>query len=162
MTTFSGGKQGGAADLPDGALQFDSRQQHGEGDVVLVQHASSYPVKRHLEPNAGSTANPEALLLSPPPHTRAHARTHPGTAGHAPYLEEVLGDDGEALRVVGDALQVRVLVQDVVVDVQEELQGVLVQEVYLEVAKAAVSACAGRAGAPGWARPRSPASGTPW
>lgn len=64
--------------------------------------------------------------------------------------------------MVGDALQVRVLVQDVVVDVQEELQGVLVQEVYLEVAKAAVSACARGAGAPGWAQPRSPASVTPW
>ena len=95
-------------------------------------------------------------------HARTHTHTHPGTARRAPYLEEVLGDDGEALRVVGDALQVRVLVQDVVVDVQEELQGVLVQEVYLEVAEVAVSACARGAGAPGRARRRSPASATPW
>ena len=42
------------------------------------------------------------------------------------YLEEILGDDGQALGVVGDALQVGVLVQDIVVDVQEELQRVLV------------------------------------
>lgn len=48
------------------------------------------------------------------------------------YLEEVLGYDGEALRVVCHPLQVRVLIQDVVVDVEEELEGVLVQEVYLE------------------------------
>lgn len=50
----------------------------------------------------------------------------------APHLEEVLRYDGQALRVVREGLQVRVLVQDVVVDVQEELQGVLVQEVYLK------------------------------
>lgn len=48
-----------------------------------------------------------------------------------PHLEEVLGYDGEALRVVRDALEVGVLIQDVVVDVQEELQRVLVQEVDL-------------------------------
>lgn len=48
--------------------------------MVLVQHASSYPVKRHLEPNSGSTADPEELLPSPPLHTRAHART-PGQPG---------------------------------------------------------------------------------
>lgn len=48
------------------------------------------------------------------------------------YLEEILRYDGEALRVVGDALEVGVLVQNVVINVQEELQGVLVQEVDLE------------------------------
>ena len=56
-----------------------------------------------------------------------------GTAKRrALYLEEVLRDDGEALRVVCDALEVRVLVQDVVVNVQEKLEGVLVQEVDLK------------------------------
>jgi len=49
----------------------------------------------------------------------------------APYLEEILRYDGEALRVVSDALEVRVLIQDVVINVQEELEGVLVQEVDL-------------------------------
>lgn len=48
------------------------------------------------------------------------------------YLEEILRYDGEALCVVGDALEVGVLVQNIVVNVQEELEGVLVQEVDLE------------------------------
>lgn len=43
-------------------------------------------------------------------------------ARRALYLEEVLGDDGEALCVVGGTLQVWVLIQHVVVDVEEELQ----------------------------------------
>lgn len=69
----------------------------------------------------------ETLLLP-----RDRARTSPrGSRAPAPHLEEVLRYAGEALRVVRDALQVRVLVQDVVIDVQEELEGVLVQEVYL-------------------------------
>lgn len=45
----------------------------------------------------------------------------PDRACPALYLEEVLGYDREALRVVSGALQVRVLVQHIVVDVQEEL-----------------------------------------
>ena len=48
------------------------------------------------------------------------------------YLEEVLGDDIQALGVVGEALQVAVLVQHRVVAVQEEVERVLVQEVHLE------------------------------
>lgn len=67
-------------------------------------------------------AAPPSLESPPAPRPRRAAR----------YLEEVLGDDAEALRVVGHALQVGVLVQDVVIDVQEELQRVLVQEVYLK------------------------------
>lgn len=46
-------------------------------------------------------------------------------------LEEVLGQHSESLRVVGDALQVGVLVQHGVVGVQEEVQRILVQEVHL-------------------------------
>lgn len=46
-------------------------------------------------------------------------------------LEEVLGQDGKPLRVVSDALQIGVLIQYGVVGVQEEVQGVLVQEVHL-------------------------------
>lgn len=47
----------------------------------------------------------------------------PGTDMHAVlYLEEVLGDDREALCVIGGALQVGVLIEHIVVDVQEELQ----------------------------------------
>lgn len=49
------------------------------------------------------------------------------------YLEEVLGDVGEALGVVANALEVCVLVQHRVVDIQEEVQRVLVQEVHLEM-----------------------------
>lgn len=48
------------------------------------------------------------------------------------YLEEVLGDEVESLRVVADALQVGVLVQHRVVRVQEEVERVLVQEVDLD------------------------------
>lgn len=65
----------------------------------------------------------------------AHPRPPHQGSQPALYLEEVLGDDGQALRVVGDALQVGVLVQDVVVDVQEELQRVLVQKVDLQGAE---------------------------
>lgn len=50
--------------------------------------------------------------------------------------------------MVGDALQVGVLIQDVVVDVQEELQRVLVQEVDLEAVEGAVSTRAQVAGGP--------------
>lgn len=55
--------------------------------------------------------------------------------------------------MVGDALQVGVLIQDVVVNVQEELQRVLVQEVDLEAAEGAVSTCARAAGGGGSPRP---------
>lgn len=48
------------------------------------------------------------------------------------YLEEILCYDGEALRVVSDALEVWVLIQHVVINVQEKLEGVLVEEVDLE------------------------------
>ena len=56
-------------------------------------------------------------------HSRPPAPGAPPCRGSRPalYLEEILGDDGQALGVVGDALQVGVLVQDIVVDVQEEL-----------------------------------------
>ena len=47
-TASSGGTRAGAADSPDGALELDPGQQHGEGDVVLVQHASGHAVERHL------------------------------------------------------------------------------------------------------------------
>ena len=50
----------------------------------------------------------------------------------SPYLEEVLGDEVQPLRVVADALQAGVLVQHRVVRVQEEVQRVLVQEVDLD------------------------------
>lgn len=80
------------------------------------------------------------------------------------YLEEILRYDGEALRVVGNALEVGVLVQNIVINVQEELEGVLVQEVDLEgevmairrerVARGVLS----HGGRPPW----SPVSGTPW
>ena len=48
------------------------------------------------------------------------------------YLEEVLGDEVQPVRVVADALQTGVLVQHRVVRVQEEVQRVLVQEVDLD------------------------------
>lgn len=47
-------------------------------------------------------------------------------------LEEVLGDDGESLWMIADALEVGVLVQHCVVGIQEKVKGVLVQEVHLE------------------------------
>lgn len=47
-------------------------------------------------------------------------------------LEEVLGDDSESLIMITDAFEVGVLIQHCVVGVQEEVKGVLVQEVHLE------------------------------
>lgn len=86
----------------------------------------SMPLATRL--NATWAQKQEMLLL-----LRDRVCTSPRGNRHvpAPHLEEVLRYAGEALRVVRDALQVRVLVQDVVIDVQEELEGVLVQEVYL-------------------------------
>lgn len=51
------------------------------------------------------------------------------------YLEEVLCDHGESLRVVVDALEVGVLIQDSVVGVQEKVKRILVQEVHLQKKK---------------------------
>lgn len=48
------------------------------------------------------------------------------------YLEEILCDDGKTLGMVCNPLQIRVLVQDSVIDIQEKLERILVQEVYLE------------------------------
>lgn len=48
------------------------------------------------------------------------------------YLEEVLGDDGESLWMIADALEVLVLVQHSVVGIQEKVKRVLVQEVHLK------------------------------
>lgn len=84
----------------------------------------SMPLATRL--NATWAQEQETLLL---PRDRVRPPPPPGKP--APHLEEVLRYAGEALRVVRDALQVGVLVQDVVVDVQEELERVLVQEVYL-------------------------------
>lgn len=47
-------------------------------------------------------------------------------------LEEILCDNREAMSMVCDSLQIWVLIQDIVVDVQEKLERVLVQEVYLK------------------------------
>lgn len=47
-------------------------------------------------------------------------------------LEEVFGDDSESLRMITDALEVGVLIQDSVVCVQEKVKRVLVQEVHLK------------------------------
>lgn len=117
--------------------------------MVLVQHAPGHPVERHLGTEAGTAAASEGPRPRPaPPPGKPRAP--------APHLEEVLRYAGEALRVVRDALQVRVLVQDVVVDVQEELEGVLVQEVYLGAGTTAVSTARCR----GPARPGPPAAGT--
>lgn len=97
--------------------------------MVLVQHAPGHPVKCHLEMRAGNAAVPG----QPPPISARPRPPPPETAKHwALYLEEILRYDGQALRVVGDALEVRVLIEDVVINVQEELEGVLVQEVDLE------------------------------
>lgn len=52
-----------------------------------------------------------------------------------PNLEEILCDDGKTLGMVCYPLQIRVLVQDIVIDIQEKLEGVLVQEVYLKRGK---------------------------
>ena len=46
-------------------------------------------------------------------------------------LEEILGDDSESLCVIADAFEVGVLIQHRVVGIQEEVKGVLVQEVHL-------------------------------
>lgn len=48
------------------------------------------------------------------------------------YLEQVFGDDREALAMVTDILEVGVLIQDSVVDVQEEVKRILVQEMDLK------------------------------
>lgn len=128
--------------------------------MVLVQHASGHAVERHLETRRGArhwnTAVPGARIPAPCPRCTPRRGSRP-----ALYLEEILGDDGQALGVVGDALQVGVLVQDVVVDVQEELQRVLVQEVDLEAVEGAMSVRARvvrgvggvGGGSPGAARP---------
>ena len=54
-------------------------------------------------------------------------RLQPLFVGWVTYLEQVFGDDVEALAVVTDALQVGVLIEDCVVDVQEQVEGILVQ-----------------------------------
>lgn len=65
----------GAA-LPEGALQLDPGQQHGEGDVVLVQHAPGHPVERHLGAKAGNAAAPRSPAARPaPPRPTARGRT---------------------------------------------------------------------------------------
>ena len=133
-TAASGETRARSADSPDGALELDPGQQHGEGDVVLVQHASGHAVERHLETRHAACHQNTAVPGRAPPPPIPGAPPHQGSQP-ALYLEEVLGDDGQALRVVGDALQVGVLVQDVVVDVQEELQRVLVQKVDLQGAE---------------------------
>lgn len=99
-------------DSPYGAFQLDPRQQHGKGDVVLMQHASSHPVKCHLGTKKGTLVLWSSTSVS----------LYQTDACSALYLEEVLGYDGEALRVVSGSLQVRVLIQHIVVDIEEELQ----------------------------------------
>ena len=47
------------------------------------------------------------------------------------HLEQVLGDDGETRWMLCDSFGVWVLIQHRVEDLQEELQGILVQEVNL-------------------------------
>lgn len=47
-------------------------------------------------------------------------------------LKEILCDDWETLSMVCNSLQIWVLIQDVVIDVQEKLERVLVQEMYLK------------------------------
>ena len=74
MTAPCGDKCSRAAALPDGALQFDSGQQHGEGDVVLVQHASGHPVERHLGTRAGDAAVPGERPPTFPPWGQPSAR----------------------------------------------------------------------------------------
>lgn len=56
----TGKRQQGSA-LPGQALELDPGQQHGKGDVVLVQHAPGHPVKRHLGTQAGDTAEAREL-----------------------------------------------------------------------------------------------------
>lgn len=45
--------------LPGHALQTDLSQQHGKGNVVMVQHSSGHSVERHLirqKPDISTTA----------------------------------------------------------------------------------------------------------
>lgn len=51
---------------------------------------------------------------------------------HLLNLEEILCDDGKTLRMVCDALQIGILVQDIVIDIQEKLERILVQKVDLK------------------------------
>lgn len=51
------------------------------------------------------------------------------------YLEQILGNKGKALHVVTHTLQVCILIQHSVVDVQEELEGILIKEVHLQKGK---------------------------
>lgn len=47
-------------------------------------------------------------------------------------LKEILCDDWETLSILCNSLQIWVLIQDIVIDVQEKLERVLVQEMYLK------------------------------
>lgn len=47
-------------------------------------------------------------------------------------LKEILCDDRETLSMVCNSLQIWVLIQDIVINVQEKLERVLVQEMYLK------------------------------
>lgn len=51
------------------------------------------------------------------------------------YLKQILGDEGQALHMVTHTLQVCILIQHSMVDVQEELEGVLIKEVHLQKEK---------------------------
>lgn len=110
--------------LPNSAFQLNPGQQHGKGDVILVQHATSNSIESHLSQRKMRKI-----------HDMTETEVFKNTLKQAMpllYLEEILCDKGKTLGMVCNSLQIRVLVQDVVIDIQEKLKGILVQEVYLE------------------------------
>ena len=88
-----------------------------------------------LEPSQARLPSPLASQEYP---AQEHAKDHPVVVEHAPghslvaALKEGGGDDVQTLLVVLDTAQLtRAVHQDGVEDVQEELEGVLVEEVDL-------------------------------
>ena len=63
-------------------------------------------------------------------HTHAYTHTHTHTQTQT-HLEQVSGDNAQPLGVVGQPLQVGIPTENNLEYIQEEPQGVLVQEVYL-------------------------------
>lgn len=103
--------------VPGHALEANLCQKHGKSDVIQVQHPSGCSVEHHL-------GRKQSLKID--------SNQNNISAGTCSNLEEVLGEDGESLRMIADALEVGVFVEHRVVRVQEKLEGVLVEEVHLE------------------------------
>lgn len=85
--------------------------------MIQVQHTSGCSVEQHLRRKKSIQTYSK------------RSNIYTGTCSN---LEEVFGEDSQPLRMITDALEVGVFVEDRVVCVQEKLKGVLVEEVHLE------------------------------